>query len=277
MKRVRALTEEPPLLAQYRATYPHEEQRPADQATATWEEFKAHRAAYKQVLDSLATAQQGLCFYCEQRLVDTAGKLVALDYQVEHVQAKSGAVGRVLDWTNLALACAGGTYPHDKGTYPHHEKDYRSMPGPNTSCGQTKGSADLPPGTDPRSIPLVGALIDVGMDGKMAANAANCAAAGVSDTEVTEAIGLLNLNCERLRKARQDCRDKINSWFVELLEELLVDTHLDPMQRQQMLDLVIAGRLQPSSSGHLRAFWSTERSTFGAAAENWISSNQGLF
>jgi hypothetical protein len=53
MKRVRALTAEPPLLAQYRTTYPHEEQRPANEATATWEDFKSDRAAYKQVLESL--------------------------------------------------------------------------------------------------------------------------------------------------------------------------------------------------------------------------------
>ena len=48
----------------------------------------------------------------EQRLVDGAGALISNDYQVEHVEPKSGALGRVLDWRNLALACGGGTYRH---------------------------------------------------------------------------------------------------------------------------------------------------------------------
>lgn len=270
MKRVRVLVAEPPLLAQYRAVYPNEEQRPTHEAIATWEDFKTDQAAYKQVLDELTRTQQGLCLYCEQLLVDASGKLVSNDYQVEHVRAKSGAVGRVLDWTNVALACTGGTYPH-------HPDASRFTSGPNKSCGQTKDCAELPPGTDPRSVPLVGSLVDVGMDGKIAANANNCTAAGISVPHVEKAVAMLNLNCERLRKSRQDRRDNINAWLVPILAELLVATHLNAAQRQQMLGLWIAGRLQPDASGYLRAFWSTERGALGPDGETWIANNQGLF
>lgn len=270
MKHVRALADEPPLLAHYRATCPNEDQRPAHEASSTWEGFKTAQAAYRQVLDSLADRQQGLCLYCEQCLVDASGGFLPNDYQVEHVLAKSGGVGRVLDWTNLALACTGGTYPH-------HQDASRFMPGPNKSCGQRKDSAELPPGTDPRKAPLVDTLVEVAIDGSLIANAANCAAAKIFDVDITSAINLLNLNCERLRMARQDRRDNISTWFVPLLAEILSSAHLDDAQRQQMLDLWIAGRLQPHPSGRLRAFWSTERCAIGADAETWISTNQVLF
>lgn len=270
MKHVRALSGEPPLLAQYRASHPIEEQRPASEATATWEGFKSDRLAYSELLTKLAEAQQGLCIYCEQRLVDGSGKLIPNDYQAEHVQAKSGAVGRVLDWRNLALACAGGTYRH------HQDSSRQYTSALDTSCGQTKGDDDLPPGCDPRTYPLLDPLVEVGLGGELSVNTQHCAKAGVSPQDIVDAIELLNLDCERLRKARQDRRDNVNSWLVPLLAELLVATHLGPAQRQQMLDLWIAGRLQPDTSGYLRAFWTTERCALGPSADTWISNNLGL-
>jgi uncharacterized protein (TIGR02646 family) len=271
MKYVRALACEPPRLSQYRAQYPAEEQRPPSEATATWDGFKSDPSAYAELLTKLAEAQQGLCIYCEQRLVDGAGELVSNDYQVEHVQAKSGAVGRVLDWRNLALACGGGTYKH----HPDSSRAYTTAL--NTSCGQTKGDAELPQGGDSRTYPLLDALVEVGIDGRLSVNGQHCTRARVAQKDVEDAISLLNLDCERLRKARQDRRDNVNSWIVPLLGELLVATHLGPSQRQQMLDLLIAGRLQPDASGHLRALWTAERCALGPDVENWISNNQGRF
>lgn len=279
MKHVRALNGEPSLLAQYRTTYPTEDPRPASEAAATWDGFKTDQAAYKELLAKLAEAQQGLCIYCEQRLVDATrpvdeqGNVVFVtnDYQVEHVQAKSGAVGRVLDWRNLALACGGGTYRH------HSDSSRVYTNSLSTSCGQTKGDSDLPQGCDPRAFPLTDALVEVGIDGSLSVNTQNCAAAGVATTDVEAAISLLNLDCERLRKTRQDRRDNVNKWVVPLLAELLVAAHLVPAQRHQMLSLLIAGRLQPDAWGHLRAWWSTERCALGPDAETWISNNQGLF
>lgn len=271
MKRARNLAVEPPLLAQYRATYPREDTRPKEEASATWEDFKTDQPAYKELLAKLAEAQQGLCLYCEERLVDDVGTLVANDYQVEHVEAKSGAVGRVLNWSNLALACGGGTYPqHSDPTRKYTTVD-------NTSCGQTKGDKDLPQNCDPRTFPLLDSLVDVNLDGELLVNASHCTKAGVKDQDVNKAIAILNLNCERLRKARQDCRDNINKWFLSLLNELHAGTHLSPMQRQQMLDLLIAGRLQPDRLGYLRAWWTAERSALDPDATTWISYNQGLF
>lgn len=271
MKRARALSAEPPLLTQYRQNYPSEELRPATEAGHTWETFKADQRASRELLDRLVEAQQGLCIYCEQRLVDKAGTLVPNDYQVEHVLAKSGAVGRVLDWMNLALACAGATYPH------HQEPSRKRSGATNMSCGQSKADDDLPTGGDPRKLPLVPSLLDVGLDGKLAVNAQSCAAQGVSPKALEETLTLLNLNCERLRKARQERHDHITAVLVLYLEEVLGTSHLDAADRQQALEGFIKGRLQPDSSGHLRAFWTTERSALGAPAEAWIADHPGLF
>jgi uncharacterized protein (TIGR02646 family) len=272
MKHVRALATEPPLLEQYRATYHDEELRPANEATATWNRFRDEQIAYAELRKKLTEAQQGLCIYCEQRLIDSNGEHIFGDYQIEHVQAKSGAVGRVLDWHNLALACGGGTCKF-------HADPTRAYPtGPNASCGQTKDSSDLPQGGDPRTFPLLDALVEVAIDGKLLVNAPNCATAGVTEESIQATIALLNLNCERLRKARQDRRDNVNKWLVPLLQELLnLANHLDSVERLQMLNLTIAGRLQPDTSGHLKAFWTTERCGFGPDAETWIANNQKLF
>ncbi|WAM25166.1 retron system putative HNH endonuclease [Myxococcus sp. NMCA1] len=270
MKHVRALAAEPPLLAQYRASSPGEEKRPASEATATWDSFKDDRPAYAELRAKLAKAQQGLCIYCEQRLVDGNGKLVPNDYQVEHVQPKSGAVGRVLDWQNLALACGGGTYTH------HSDSSRVYTTAMNTSCGQTKDALDLPQGCDPRLLPLVDPIIEVGIDGKLLVHEQHCVPVGVASQNAKDAIELLNLDCERLRKARQDIGDNTRSWFVFMLEELL-SPQLTVAQKQNIVDLLVARRLQPDSQGFLSRFWSTERSAIGAPAESWLASNQTQF
>jgi uncharacterized protein (TIGR02646 family) len=269
VKHVRALDAEPPLLLNYRTLHPAEQTRPASESAETWNAFKTDMVAYEELLLHISAVQQGLCIYCEQRLVDAHGKLIPLDYQVEHVLPKSGAIGRVLDWTNLVLCCFGGTFQY------HQDASRQYTSAANTSCGQNKGNAAL--ACDPRNLPLLTPCVETGIDGRLVVNADNCLVAGISPSDVTDAIALLSLDCERLRKARQDHRDNINAWFVPLLAELLSSAHLNPVQRMQMLGLFIAGRLQPDNTGHLRAWWSTERNALGPEAENWISVNQRLF
>ena len=271
MKHVRRPGVEPPSLAAYRVAWPDEERRPASEAKIVWEGFKSDPTAYHDLLRSLVNVQQGLCLYCEQRLVDSTGSLVPHDYQVEHVLPKSGGPRRALDWTNLALACAGGTYPHHPDWSRQHSDER------NNSCGQTKLDKELPARCDPRDFSLLDGPVEVGLDGRAAANHERCGAAGISPGDLSDVIEqLLNLNCERLRKARQDVGDNLRSWIVPLLRELL-SAHLSPDQQRAMTDLTVAGRLQPDQSGHLRRFWSTERGALGDIAEAWIRANQGMF
>ncbi|QHI97736.1 TIGR02646 family protein [Xylophilus rhododendri] len=268
MKHVRALAAQPPLLREYNTNHPDEALRPADEAAAAWEAFKADRAAHAQLLDHLTRAQQGLCIYCEQRLVNAAGTLVPMDCQVEHVLPKSGAAGRVLDWQNLALACCGGTWPH------HDDPSRRYQSKQNTSCGQTKDASVLP--CDPRNLPLLDPLVQVAMDGTLEVDAACCTAAAVQQADVLRAIELLNLDCERLRKTRQDIGDDVRTAFVSLLLQIQA-IPLTPLEQRHAIELFVAGRLQPDVRGNLLRFWSAERSGIGAPAESWLETSQALF
>lgn len=263
MKRVRSLSSEPPLLATYRANPAAGAQRPASAAKEVWARFRKRAPdAYRELVEELARRQQGLCVYCEQRLVDEQGALIAERYQVEHVLPKSGAVGRVLDWTNLALACWG-----------------TGSSGADKSCGAAKGDRALPAGCEPRAIPLLKPLVDVGIDGKLIVNAANCALAGLSPQDVEDTIAILNLDSDdsdRIRKPRQDAGDVTRTTVTQLLQAL-VAANVAEAQQQQAFEELIASRLGPNAAGSILPFWSAERSALGAPAETWIASNQGQF
>jgi len=261
MKHVRRLEAEPPALAGYRHDWPTEENRPQTEASKVWSHFR-DTPSYRDLLHSLVEVQQGLCLYCEQRIVDAAGALIPNDYQIEHVLPKSGGPRRTLDWTNLALACGGGTYAH------HRDESRTSASTAGRSCGQSKEDNDLPPGCDPRDLPLLGPVVRVGLDGRLTANAERQALATTIDH-------VLNLNCERLRKARQDTGDNVRAWLLSIVDELT--GNLQPAQREQLLDLVISGRLGPDGAGCLRRFWSAERCALGQPAEAWLAANQELF
>lgn len=268
MKHVRRLAAQPLRLKQYCLEHPAEPLRPANEADAAWTTFKRDKASYTELLTQLTRIQQGLCIYCEQRLVDQDGNHVPMDYQVEHVQPKSGAVGRVLDWTNLALACCGGTYKH------HSDVSRKYDSKENVSCGQLKEDRTL--GCDPRDLPLLDPVIEVGLDGRLSINTLNCARAGLSPEIVHNGISLLNLNCERLRKKRQDIADNARSWFHFMLAEI-VTSPLTHAEQQAALDILVARRLRPDSLGNLPAFWSAERSAIGVPAETWLATHQTLF
>lgn len=272
MKAVRRLAAEPVGLASYRVANSGEDVAPPDQAKAVWDRFR-DEPAYSELLRALVDVQQGLCIYCEQRLVSGEGELVSLDYQVEHVEPKAGAPGRALDWRNLAAACGGGCYPH------HRDPSRCGTGRANQSCGQRKGDGNLGPGCDPRTFPPMIRLADVGeLDGRLTANPDACDALGLDPLDLAETIEqVLNLNCERLRKARQDVGDNVRSWFVPLLTELLDGTHLTTEQQGHMLGLWVAGRLQPDAGGYLHAFWTTERCALGDPADAWVDANLALF
>lgn len=280
MKHVPCLSTEPPGLAAYRQAHPADDAAPPEEASNIWNRFRDD-AAYKELLKALVDVQQGLCIYCEQRLVDAHGALQPLDYQVEHVEPKSGAPGRVLAWRNLAAACCGGSRACLNPKHPtRYYKDERGCGGSeiNESCGQRKGERALGRGCDPRTFAPGVRLMDVGLDGSLTASSDACASQGLGASDLQDTLDeVLNLNCERLRVARQNVFDNIRGWLVDLLRAILDGAHLTPLQERQSLDLLIAGRLQPDGRGYLHPFWTTERCALGAPADDWIGRNLAIF
>lgn len=274
MKRVPSLLTEPAGLSHWRAENPAEDQSTGDEAGRAWQRFKDAGLPYQELLETLIERQQGLCGYCEQRVTRDDASRVPNDYQVEHVEAKSSGTGRTLDWRNLMLCCGGGTWPHHVSTDSRRASDttrYLRPTRDNTSCGQAKGDEALPNGCDPRVFSWQKSLVGVGIDGVMRAQPAACQQAGVNPAELDEAINTrLNLNCERLRLARQAVAENLVEWLLKLEDELLVQLHLTDDETRRHRGMIVAGRLRPDKHGHLRRFWTTERHFLGDLAEAWV-------
>jgi uncharacterized protein (TIGR02646 family) len=269
MRRVPALAGSPEGLARYVADHPDALLVAGAEA---WSAFRNEAgSAYDELILALVAAQGGLCAYCEQRLTGSDGGLVHQDYQVEHLRAKSGPAGRALDWRNLLACCAGGTY-----RYARDETRYHPPKGRNISCGQFKDDDDLPGEFDPRQTDSSARWTTIGVDGRLSADLEGCRAAGLSAQRVEEVIAALNLNCERLRLAREKARAELVEWVVPVSQMLLQAAHLTPEQVDLQADLVVAGRLQPDQHGHLRAFWTTEREIVEPLSPGWIEDNRAL-
>ncbi|MCA9709481.1 MAG: TIGR02646 family protein [Myxococcales bacterium] len=272
MKHAPSLVAEPPGLAGWRAAHPEDDQASEDEARVVWQRFKDSGHAYTELVDALLERQQGLCGYCEQRLTKADGTRVSNDYQVEHVQPKSGGSGRTLAWENLLACCGGGTYPHHRDPTRHRRDPRRGL---NDSCGQTKRDDELPPGCDPRTFPWREAIVFIELDGRMRPDEAACARAGIDPETLRHAIDVtLDLNCERLRMAREQCITTLNGSVVDVFAWALeLAPNLPKTEANALLMSLAGGRLRPDAHGHLCRFWSTERQYLGPPAEAWIASN----
>ncbi len=271
MKRVPTLPAAPAEFVAFCDANPDLHELPADQASSAWNQLR-NRApdALNALYRELAAIQQGLCGYCEQRLVKSDGELVYADYQIEHVLPKSGSTGRALDWKNLMLACGGGSYKH-------HDDPSRYLSGrDNLSCGQAKADDVLPPGIDPRGFPWRERVVDIVSDGRMIPNESACRAVGIDPDSLEQYIETtLNLNAERLKRIRGEVYKNLVKWQVPILEEAL-EGNLSEEQKTTMRDLLVAARLQPDKHGALNRFWTTERACL-PGADAWISTHPEYF
>lgn len=263
---------EPPALTAYRAANLADVAATGTAAKAAWNRLRDD-PAYKQVQSALFAAQQGLCAYCEQRLTTTeTGEVLKLDQQVEHVLPKSGGAGRTLDATNLVLCCGGGCFSHTKDKTRH-------LAGKNNvSCGQTKGDLELGRGCDPRDFPLLYSIVDIRLDGTLVAEPTACTKAGISPADLDRTINdILNLNCDRLRSAREKVLNDVRLVIVDCLKYATAGRRLPQEKINQAFLGLIECRLCPDLHGHLSAFWTTERKYLEPLADSWITNNAHLF
>lgn len=216
-------------------------------AEPRYEEFRSYEggAAYKELITDLVALQRALCGYCEIELTD-------LDRQIEHVAPQSRHPDRVLDTTNMMACCKGGSSPTED------EERFLKPPKRNLSCGQAKADRDDPQFHDPRTLPALPSLLAVRHDGRIHANRNECR----SEEEIAEienTIGILGLNVERLRVARERrWKDLLAVWA----------------QHFQKAEYMIQGarrELLPREDGHLANFFTTRRSFFGSHGEQVLS------
>ena len=217
---------------------------------ASWDGLRSHDRgrAHRGLIEGLTDVQHGLCGYCEIGLTER-------DRQVEHVVPQSDPVqgaSRALDFRNLIACCKGGTArSSDVNRYLRPVRR-------NRSCGEEKGERMPSEFLDPRELPALPSLMRVFDDGRIEADAAACAFAGVSASHVNRTIEVLNLNAGRLRIQRERRWRALNAAWGELFGDT------DVMRE------VAKGELLPVGGG-LPEFFTTKRSYFGLVAERILA------
>lgn len=183
---------EPEPLRRYR------EENPA----GTWEQFCAAESGkdrgLAQLREVLASAQRGLCAYCEINVHNASPN------QVEHFVPRSLG-GEQLAVPNLLLCCNGANAPYmDRPGMPAYGAHFSSDPEAGHTCGQAKGQLH-PDGQilDPRSLPKRPVLFSVSRDGVLSVNQVACAQARIAPALAESTVSRLRLNDKRLTFARK--------------------------------------------------------------------------
>lgn len=194
MKRIRTLQAPTPGLEAYLDECPAGEE--------SWEGFRDHAAgaSRRELVNSLASLQRGLCGYCEIDLTER-------DVQVEHVIPRSdpsrGALEE-LNPGNMIACCLGGAARSLYGPCTNGDEGrYLEPVKRNLSCGQAKGETNDAEFVDPRLLPALPSVTKVYPNGMIEADQHACAGCGVNAERVNRTIAVLGLNAERLRSRRE--------------------------------------------------------------------------
>ena len=221
-------------------------------SAGSWDEFHSHDSgrAYRELRDVLTRGQHGLCAYCEIGLATH-------ECQVEHVLPQSEPVAgtaRQLDITNMLACCLGGAKRPAKRSGTDHAATFLEPVAANTSCGQAKADRVDPRFVDPRTLPDAPALLRVLEDGSIEPDEEACRHPDLAPDRLTGTIEILNLNADRLRRARG------RQWsdLVELSAQV-ADEH--------EMGAWIRTVLSPDEADNLAPFFTTSRSYFGPLGE----------
>ena len=248
MKSIKALEEPTPGLA---------DNLDCDGEQACWNGFKSHQSgqAYRELFERLLSIQHGLCGYCEIDITEQ-------DRQVEHVIPRSdprrGALC-ALAHDNMIACCKGGTW--DSGDQARWQIPVRK----NRSCGEAKGGNLDPEFVDPRNLPELPSLTQVGSGGKIVANEAACLRARMDAQKENRTIDILGLNVERLRIAREKHWRALNENWKEHFGDLEV---MMEAAREELL---------PDGINQLKRFFTTSRSFFDGLAEDILAENDEIW
>lgn len=226
----------------------------------SWEGFRDHSASasYRELVETLAALQRGLCGYCEIDLKES-------DRQVEHVIPRSDPTRRrseALDTGNLIACCLGGAARSLHGPDAAvDEERYREPAKRNLSCGQAKGEKMDATFVDPRTLPALPSITRVSPNGRLEADEHACARCDVDPGKVSRTIDTLGLNVERLRVPREKHWDALNrSWRRHFS---------DP----DVMELAARGELLADGKGSLPRFFTTSRSYFAPYGERFLQQN----
>ncbi len=250
MKRCKKSSPEPPCLATFRNT----------NSSATWNEFRGHDAGecYNNLRSGLIQDQGGLCAYCEINPRDQ-------NQQIAHFHPKSdtgGSTNWALNWSNLWLACKGGSQ-----TWMVDSAEHLPPLPENLSCDEVKGNEILDGKVlAPDDIPDFPRIFRFEQHHdviNIMADEDQCRFAGIPIEKVNNTIDAFNLNCRRLGKARLAVHRKIEAQIKALRERSNT-----PREHFRLLIHRFFGK---DSDGSWRRFFTLARWRFGRHAENFLS------
>jgi len=249
VKRIRTLCAPTPGLA----TYLEE----CQDGQASWDGFRDHSASasYRELVETLADLQRGLCGYCEIDLKES-------DRQVEHVIPRSDPArgcAEALNAGNLIACCLGGAARSLYGPDAAADQErYREPAKRNLSCGQAKDKKMDATFVDPRTLPALPSVTRVHPDGRIEADVHACARCEVDADRVNRTIEILRLNVERLRLPRERRWRALSRNWSQYLD--------DP----EVMESAARSELLPDRSGDLPRFFTTSRSYFGTYGERCL-------
>ncbi|MDE1167184.1 MAG: TIGR02646 family protein [Pseudomonas sp.] len=221
-----------------------------------WNSFKGCEAYQSEVVDRLLLDQGFLCAYCEIDIYRRDGYGGIQDIGVEHFHPKSSFANQVpwvTKWSNLFAVCLGGS----NGAV--HEPDVR-YGAPDLTCDKKKEDKVL----DglimfPLTVPAAPCLFTVSRTtGELGVNADACSHAGVEVELVERTISELNLNAERLRKARAETLKFVSN---RLIEEVKAGKTVEEARQ-----IVARARLLPREGKYFR-FFTASRAYLGTVAD----------
>ncbi|GAN88484.1 hypothetical protein LU298_00200 [Komagataeibacter intermedius] len=236
----------------------------ANAAPATWKGFRAEaRDAYDELCEALSARQRGLCVFCEIDLITSQGFHAR---EIEHWRPKSLDQHGAMDWTfginNLQLGCLGGSR---RWPLADHDRTGDPKPGPNLSCGASKGNRDPALPMDgvlpyrPSDLPEGPTMFVVASNGEIRP-VGNCAAHGLDAARLIATIAFLGLNCTRLKNAREAILRSLDEALLQYLE------NAEGNSEDERFDVAyqnLARDSAPDPVGNLPPFVSTIRSFFG--------------
>lgn len=276
MKRVRSLTQTPPLMQNYLNQLAQRGEQ------HDWTVFKAKCIEGKRELQTaLLERQHGLCVYCEIRV--TQGKTL----EVEHYLPKAGRPERHLDIANLLGGCGMSTDPtvgeKPKSDDPDYKGHYLHPHSENASCGAKKSNRDPTMRgrriLNPRNVtlPTNGAFPLLvryrRRTGTIEPDEVGCQQVSIDPEEVRETISTLNLNCQRLADERKEVWEYLENRFPTV-DSNAEDPDAEAQSWAQTLNNAQEQLCLDPLSNHLAPFWSTIRYYFADAAEAWLATDE---
>lgn len=221
-----------------------------------WDSFKAYAGYQEEVVDRLLVDQGCLCAYCEIDIYRRDGFGGVQDIGVEHFHPKSSFANNipwVTKWDNLFAVCLGGS------NSAVHDPEVR-YGAPDLTCDKKKENKIL----DglilcPLGVPSAPSLFSVSrITGELGVNAAACLTSGVEVALVERTILELNLNSDRLQKAR--------TYTLKIISDALVAQVKIGKTPEEARQIVARARLTPRNGRYFR-FFTAARAYLGNEAE----------